>query len=293
MGCSDVLTEGGGTAFIMNGEQLWGGRIHRDDIQPTVQFLSTLTGIDAEQLMDGVLGSVGKQETSGDIDVALDHNDADFEKLADVIKKQIDQVKVNSGFKSVNLLVPIQGDKSKEISGYNGYVQVDLFFGKKAWMKFAYLSAGEASKYKGLYRTMLIGAVAAAGTQFTDYDESGELLAKVGEVFDLNKGIVTQFRMRPRKKSGTGYVKAMKPVSRDNPEWQERYGDVSAEVREIDDPKEAAEFLFGPGTDPSELDTFEGVLNKVRQLPRQTQNTVEKVFELRSGYPISDVPTVG
>jgi hypothetical protein len=288
---SDILTEGGNIGFTVNGEQIQGGRIHRDDILPTVRYISKLTGIDTNELMDGALGSVGKQESSGDIDVALNQNDADFEQLADVVKQQTEWVKVNPGLKSINLLVPIQGENSKQLDEYNGYVQVDIFFGKKAWMKFAYFSAGETSKYKGLYRTMLIGAVAAARTQFTDYDEQGELLAKVGEVFDLNKGILTQFRMRPRKKTGSGYVKGMKPVGRDDPEWQERYGSVEAEVREIDDPKEAAEFLFGPGTDPSELDSFEGVLEKVRQLPRQTQNTVEKIFELRSGYPISDVPT--
>jgi hypothetical protein len=55
------LTEGGAMAGV--------GAIHADEIGPTLDKLEKILGID---LKNNTLGSVGKKEFSGDIDIALD-----------------------------------------------------------------------------------------------------------------------------------------------------------------------------------------------------------------------------
>ena len=67
---SKILKEGGN---IFRGPA--GGsetiRIKRDDVDPTLEWLEGILGID---LVDFKLGTTGKKETSGDLDIAVDEN---------------------------------------------------------------------------------------------------------------------------------------------------------------------------------------------------------------------------
>ena len=57
------------------------GPIHIDEINPTLDALEKALGID---LKNNVLGSVGKKEFSGDIDVAIQ---VDPDKIPELVKK--------------------------------------------------------------------------------------------------------------------------------------------------------------------------------------------------------------
>ena len=53
-------------------------RINRVDVEPTVQWLETITGL---ELTDFKLGTTGLAPSSGDIDLAVDQNKINKEQL--------------------------------------------------------------------------------------------------------------------------------------------------------------------------------------------------------------------
>ena len=53
-------------------------RIKRDDVDPTLEWLEGILGID---LVNRKLGTTGKKETSGDLDIAIDENAVTKEEL--------------------------------------------------------------------------------------------------------------------------------------------------------------------------------------------------------------------
>ena len=59
------------------------GAIHIDEIEPTLDYLEKSLGM---ELKNNVLGSVGKKEFSGDIDVAIDVEPDAMPELLDKLK---------------------------------------------------------------------------------------------------------------------------------------------------------------------------------------------------------------
>ena len=109
------------------------GPIHIDEINPTLDALEQTLGID---LKNNVLGSVGKKEFSGDIDVALQIDPDDIPAFIDRLKStpailDIDKSSV------IMTKVQIQGyDQSKQTTRpRTGYVQVDFMPGDPGWLK--------------------------------------------------------------------------------------------------------------------------------------------------------------
>ena len=121
------------------------GPIYKYDIFDTVKVVANLVEVWPETLMDGLLGSAGKQEISGDIDLAI--NDK-LENVVEILKRNKANFKVNKGLNCVHLLVEIRGpDRGMIIPNYTGKVQVDLFFGESEWLKFSHFSAGSKSTW--------------------------------------------------------------------------------------------------------------------------------------------------
>lgn len=272
----------GNVKFNVSGEVVTGGRVHLYDIPKVIEKVSEITHIPYDDLHAARLGSAGKEVTSGDIDLAIDSSEYDIQEIADLLNTSYDWVKVSKGLNQISILVPLEKGQSKKIKGYNGYVQVDLMFGNKEWMKFAYYSAGRKSKYKGMYRTMLIMALVSAKTAFENYDDKGELIAKIGQVFNLDSGITTQFRVKLNNNK-------MKKISKS--EWTQQYGDTEVDEIEINTPQEAAEFILGSGHKPKDLSSFEKLRDHVLTLPKDKQLIVRKIFKVKSGYDITQVPT--
>ena len=59
----------GGNVFKLTDGQPATTRISRENVVPTVQWLEQLTGLN---LVDNMLGSTGRKETSGDLDLGID-----------------------------------------------------------------------------------------------------------------------------------------------------------------------------------------------------------------------------
>lgn len=153
---NDVLLEGG-NVFKDDAGSILTVRINKADVLPTVQWLETVTGL---ELTDNMLGTTGKKETSGDLDLAIDANAVNknefAQKLADyIIKKGGDPKEwIKKSGISVHFKTPIRGDEK------NGYVQSDFMFGEPSWMKFSLQGGREGSELKGAHRHIILASIA-------------------------------------------------------------------------------------------------------------------------------------
>jgi len=153
----NLVMEGGNIFKDASGQAIT-TRINQADINPTIQWLENITGL---PLVDNTLGSVGKKATSGDLDIAVDQKaigkDELVAKLSQWVASKGEDPKAwvkKSGI-SVHFLTPIDGNVQR------GYVQTDFMFGDDIeQMKFGLHSAGDASKYSGADRNLLMSSIA-------------------------------------------------------------------------------------------------------------------------------------
>lgn len=253
--------------------------VSKEDIEPTIRYISRLTNIPFEDLHP--VGSTGKAETSGDIDIAIDQNRFIPFKIHDRLSKQLgsEHAVYNRGTRIGSYAVPIRGDNDQR-------VQVDLMFTDNIdWAKFSYFSAGDRSKYKGAVRAILLAAVAASlnekGVDAFHY-VNDELIVRVGRGIDLGIGMKRLFQMRPHKKYGEGYVKGLKNVSAED--IKQMYPDLEFDGNDlvINDPSEVVQVLFGEGTRPSNVDTVEEILDLINRFPVNKQKKILDIAKIRA-----------
>lgn len=134
-------------------------RIMLADIKPTVKWLESITGL---SLLDNMLGTTGRKESSGDLDLAVDVSKISKDQVAEILKswaarnKLDDREYIRKSGDSVHLKTPIRGDPK------NGFVQTDFMMGEPSWQKFS-LAGGEInSPYKGMHRHLLMASIAKA-----------------------------------------------------------------------------------------------------------------------------------
>jgi hypothetical protein len=232
-------------------------RIAKEDIPKTLDWLTRNwkdSSIQGGKYMNHLLGSAGKNPTSGDIDLNMRIELYDQEKVAQQLSALLGSqyVKARPGNNQIFTAVPINGDPK------NGYVQVDFMFGNYEWQKFSYFSPeydpeytdgfyywGQTSKkscLKGLYRTELIKALVAFNSDWV-LEENGEMVARVGPTFFHDKGCVWRYRHRPMRKDGNGRVKEFKELTKE--EFLKIYPSATpARTDIIDDPKQVVEMVF-------------------------------------------------
>jgi hypothetical protein len=160
------INEGGNVFKDEQGQPLT-QRINQNDVQPTVQWLEQITGLDfttEKNSEDGLparwLGSTGRKPTSGDLDLQVDTNEITKEQLVGKLqawatKNQVQPEKYirKSGI-SVHFLTAIGGNPR------NGFVQTDFMFTHKPrWNQFV-LQSDPASSFKGASRNILINSMA-------------------------------------------------------------------------------------------------------------------------------------
>jgi hypothetical protein len=104
-----------------------------------------------------VLGSTGKKESSGDLDLGVDATKISKEVLIQqLLNKGIDPKDIRKTGDSVHLKTPILGDP------INGYVQTDFMFSDNpAFQSFSYAGTG-AGEFKGVHRNILLASIAKA-----------------------------------------------------------------------------------------------------------------------------------
>ena len=143
----------GGNVFKTADDNPATSRISRENVVATVQYLEQLTGLN---LVDNMLGSTGRKETSGDLDLGIDETKITKDVLIQqLLRKGIPATDIKKSGDSVHLKTPILGDKS------NGYVQTDFMFGDPEFQKFSLVADGD-SAYKGVHRAILLASIAKA-----------------------------------------------------------------------------------------------------------------------------------
>lgn len=195
-----MLNEGGAMPGV--------GPIHISEIEPTLDALEKVLKID---LKNNVLGSVGKKEFSGDIDVAIQ---VDPDKIPDLVKRLEATPEVLDIAKSSVIMtkVKIVGyDETKQTSKpRTGYVQVDFMPGDPGWMKTYYHSPSEKeSKYKGVFRNIMIATIAAVLDR-KDSEETiddGRPVESERWMWSPADGLVRIRRTPVPKAKGDGYTK--------------------------------------------------------------------------------------
>lgn len=238
------------------------GAIHISEIDPTLSALEKVLGLD---LKGNALGSVGKKEFSGDIDVALN---IDAEKIPEFMEKlkQIPEIQDIQKTSVIMTKVKIVGyDPQKQVEGKErtGYVQVDFMPGDPDWMKVFYHSPHEKdSKYKGVMRTTFLATIAAIYNQQNSQDttDDGRPLESERFMFSPKDGLIRVRRTPVPKKSGEGYTKQNKNDQIDGP-W--RSADKIADILNL-------------GT-ADDLDSFETLYNAVKN--NYDKETATRIFK--------------
>jgi hypothetical protein len=235
-------------------------RILIDEIDDTLQFFhSTINypGFDMSYIKDSLLGSVGKQPDSGDIDIAVDNVKfpwKEFKKHALLSFPENQRAGNGKNTLQVNFAVPIKGDPN------NGYCQIDLITGNPKWLKFTHYSPGAASKFKGVYMSTLLGVMAKMSVGYLE-GESTNPVAKVTWAYDLEKGL----RRRWMIINDRGFYCEVEPD-----QWESLLGSHMdrgnvpkgpiprfTRVGYIDDPSVAVSILFKDKITIEELGDFE------------------------------------
>ncbi len=236
-----IVNEGGSMPGV--------GPIHISEIEPTLKALEKVLGID---IHDNVLGSVGKKEFSGDIDVALQIDTDKIPEFVERLKKTplILDIKRSSVIMTKVQIVDYDPEKqtSKERTGY---VQVDFMPGDPEWMKTFYHAPHEKdSKYKGVFRNLLISSI-VPHYQAKVSDETiddGRPVKQERWMWSSNDGLVRVIRKPKPRKDGKGYTKG----------WEDTR--ISEPMK---DPKEIVKTL---GLDsPDDLYSFETLLAAIEK----------------------------
>jgi len=137
------------------------GTIHESEITPTLTKLSD----DLEMPFDFnyyTLGSTGKREYSGDIDLVVDdtwwgHGIPTFrENLEETFGKE--NVARNGDMLHLKYPIVMYKEDLQEAQPRTGFVQIDFMFGDASWKQFYHYSDAE-SEYKGAHRNLMLAAI--------------------------------------------------------------------------------------------------------------------------------------
>lgn len=149
------------------------GTIHISEIVPTLSALTDQLGL-PYSLNDYVVGSTGKMEYSGDIDVVIDRTmfDGNIEDFHKDLKELFGSQDVARHGALLHLKYPIAAFNSSNAVRLprTGFVQIDFMFGDLEWEGFYHFSAGDKSAYKGAHRNLAISAITTHLAEITSID---------------------------------------------------------------------------------------------------------------------------
>jgi hypothetical protein len=250
----DLLLEGG-NVFPNTGS------IHRDEVAPTLAKLEQQTGLTG--LKQNLLGTTGKKQFSGDIDIAIDWEPADLFRMlqsiygADAVKKTGNTVHLNFPIQNYDPSRD-QYDAQQQKRRRTGYTQVDFFSGDTDWNRTYYYSSAN-SKLPGKYRNLLLANVAIAQRQTTDH---GDYIETVGYVFSPRDGL--SLRKRIQKKNQAKKTEKI--------------------IKNIKNPTEIAQTLFGKSASANDLESAETVIAAIEKYLPHLADQIFANFEKDVSY---------
>lgn len=248
-------------------------RIQRTEIKPTLEYLVEVLSfpdLTMEYVTDNLMGSLGKQEDSGDIDIALNDRPCLFVGQPDLPVFSLRQLAsrarevLGDQFVSTKTLKGGQIQTAFPIAGNpkNGRVQVDFISGNPSWLKFTHYSPGlDNSPFKGVFISTMLGVLAKMRPVFklTEMRDGEEVtVARVGYHYDLELGLYRRWaRLKPKAK----YLSEMDPdvfetLTPESPRF--------ARLGYVDNPEQTLEMIFGCQVSLDEVSTFERLVQLLR-----------------------------
>jgi hypothetical protein len=213
-----------------------------------------LIGLEGDGIDAAPIGSFGKKlsdKESSDVDIAVSvdkiagQNGIGMEEVLDWLDSKLSSIgyptKVAKGFQQVSVGVPIGGKKG------NGVGQIDLMLSTNLdWSRFMYYSPDfkvAESKYKGLYRNVLLMSIFSEGTKKTvKTTDSGEVEEYEQYVIHLEKGVASVRKTLMGKK---GALVKTATILHDFDKFV------------TSTPEEVVHLAFGPKVQPNDIMTFE------------------------------------
>jgi hypothetical protein len=222
------------------------GSIHQTEVLPTLRELEKQTGL--KSLKDHMLGSTGKKQFSGDIDLSVE---MPTDELKQLLKQRFGNAVKQHG-NTIHVLFPIASyDSKKDLDqataqgrSRTGFIQVDFMLGDADWNK-KYFYYSQSSKIPGKYRNILLANVAIA---LRKTEDKGDYTETLGYVFSPKEGL--SLRKRIQKK---GQAKKTDEV-----------------LNSTTDLNEIAKKLLGDTASASDLENVETLASAIQKyLPRQ------------------------
>ena len=273
---NENLSEGGAMPGV--------GAIHHTEIEPTLRKLEKELGV---PLLKNALGSVGKKEFSGDIDIAIKLDKEQWDEFNQRLQAapSIQDIKKSSVFMTVVDIVGYDPKKQAPGKERTGKVQIDFMPGDVEFMKNYYHSPhskemsqdGRHSEYKGIHRNIMIASIAATidpkASEETTSD--GRPLELERWMFSPTDGFVRVIRRPVEKKNGVGHTKANKNEIIKGP---------------FKDPKDWAKILKLDSAD--DLYSFETLYAAVKKnYPADVANKIFKDFKDNPSIQKAGVPS--
>lgn len=268
--------------FLLEGGNAVKGvtRIKKECVKPTVdfiynQFLSKL-GISKKDF--ALLGSAGKKETSGDLDIAifyppivskhkLEHLSDVYQFLLDKAKKIFPEVKFMKGIGLISVKCPIQCKEQE-----NEFVQVDFMLTDDlnftTWMYFG--PAPTESKYKGLYRNILLFAIAKEVSYKIKKEKDNIPIEYERWILSLDKGL------KKTTYSRQGRTKLLKTAKK-----------ISEEII-TKNPDEIVKLLLGDDFKATDIMTFESLWKAIHSSKFKYKDKLNSIIKTFKEFCISD-----
>ena len=202
-----VSSVGNKLSIVEGGAMPGVGAIHISEIEPTLAKLEKALGLD---LMSNTLGSVGKRQFSGDIDVALKIERDEIPEFLAKLKSTPD-IKDIAQSSVIMTKVQIQDYDGTKTDGRprTGFVQVDFMPGDPGWLKTYYHSPHEKdSKYKGVFRNLLLASICGIYDRQDSAEkiEDGRPKESLRYMWSPTDGLIRVNRKPVLRKDGKGYT---------------------------------------------------------------------------------------
>lgn len=246
-------------------------RIQRSEILPTLYHVCDMgiPFLSMEYLQNSTMGSLGKQDTSGDIDIALNNQVAKFvgqpnlpvfslREINQILRKVLGDENVSSKtIKSgqIQTAIPVCGNHSL------GRVQVDFISGNVDWLKFTHYSPGlDYSPYKGVFISTMMGVLCKIHPDFVIKNDSGITTHRIGYHYDLEKGLYRRWGILWPN------AKLLSSVDPDYFETKVPSAPRMSRIGYIDNPDEMIRIVFGKYIDREHINTFEKLVSTIKEL---------------------------
>jgi len=240
------------------------GAIHQSEVEPTLTKLFKQLQL---AYPHAILGSTGKKEFSGDIDIAIDIPPSEHKEFFQFLKRHFGDHDVRTWGNLFSTHFPIENYNSslETERKRTGKVQVDFIPGNIEWLKFFYHSPA-VSKLKGTHRNIAMSSLAG----YTDRVENNEFDDAQRHTY------IERYKWSPT----TGFTRVQRTSRRHalTGRWIKKQDEIEIS-KPSQSPADVANILFKGKCGPEYLDSCEKVIEAINIVYEDDLNYKERIFK--------------